>query len=74
MSAKITSLFLASSFCSASASLRLSASGLSQITWMPASMKAMAAGTCTWLGVTIETASMPSARLASAFAISRKSV
>ena len=30
----------------------------------------MAAGTCMWFGVTIATASMPSARFASAFAIS----
>ena len=38
-----------------------------------ASMKAFAAGKCMWFGVTMETASMPSLRLDSAFAISRKS-
>ena len=48
------------------ASASVVVSGLSQITWMPASRKASATGACRWFGVTIATASMPSARAASA--------
>jgi len=70
--AKITSFLFASSASRLFASLSESAKGLSQITWMPALMKAFAAGTCTWFGVTMATASMPSARFASALAISSK--
>ena len=44
-------------------------SGLSQMTWTPASRKAIAGPACMWLGVTIATASIPSARAASAFAM-----
>ncbi len=47
-------------------------SGLSQMTWMPAASSAMAAGAWTWLGVTIDTASTPSGRAASALAIASK--
>ena len=51
---------------------RLVVIGLSQMTWMPASRNALAAGWWTWFGVTIATASMPSARAASLAAISAK--
>ena len=44
-------------------------SGLSQMTWIPASRKAMAGPACMWFAVTIATASIPSARAASTFAM-----
>jgi DHA2 family multidrug resistance protein len=50
--------------------LTVTDSGLSQITLMPALRKALAIGACMWFGVTIDTASMPSERFPSAFAIS----
>ena len=56
----------------ASASSRVEARGLSQMTWIPAFRKAMAGAACLWFGVTMATASMPSSRAASAAAISSK--
>jgi hypothetical protein len=48
-------------------------SGLSQMTAIPASRKARAMAWCVEFGVTMETASMRSERLASVAAIVRKS-
>jgi hypothetical protein len=45
---------------SASASATVVVIGLSQITWMPCSMNAIATSWWRWLGVTIVTASMRS--------------
>ena len=48
---------------------RLAASGLSQMTWVPASRNALATGRCRWFGVATIAKSMPSSRLASRAAI-----
>ena len=49
------------------ASAAVSDSGLSQMTWMPALRNAFAIGACVLLGVTIDTASMPSGALGFGF-------
>ena len=54
----------------ASASSGVAASGLSQITVIPAFKNAIVGPACKWFGVTIATASMPSGRAASTVAIS----
>jgi hypothetical protein len=67
----------AGDFAASAASLRASASvavsGLSQMTWNPRFRKALATGQCMWLGVTMATASIPSRRRDSRFAMVSKS-
>ncbi len=68
-SASDSAATLASFFASA----KVAVSGLSQITWMPRFKNSRATGACMWLGVTIDTASMPFFRRASRLAIVAKS-